>query len=261
MEESPLTGYLSFYYSDPSARLPVREVTRPNDCKSDPNVETGTYGLFSSCERGMRVGLVRYARPYIFFVTRRREERVLSGYYHIKWWAPATPLLANGARGKARPDYSLAADVWRFIDPPLSLRDLSRRPGAPDVSKSFRLCKGVGPRVVEFLRRAVNEHEDRTADYVAEIKRLELVNRRFTGLRYPNWGRLNGFGWEFAASFLAPIGGTLTPEEFARIDLETRAGVKYWECVKCSWRTRSNSPLRLCSHCNAAGTQKPVWDD
>jgi hypothetical protein len=57
------TGYLSFYYSEPLARYPIRHITRPADNKSDPNIETATYGLFSICERQMRGKLVREGRP------------------------------------------------------------------------------------------------------------------------------------------------------------------------------------------------------
>ena len=53
---TPATGYLSVYLSEDLSRLPIRAITRPYDNKSDPNIETGTYGLFSTCERAMRAG-------------------------------------------------------------------------------------------------------------------------------------------------------------------------------------------------------------
>src|SRR5688572_11222634 len=74
-------GYLSVYYNDDLSRLPIRWVTKPTDSKSDPNLETLTYGLFSTCSLGMRSGIVTRQSKFLFFTTMRRHERVLSGYY------------------------------------------------------------------------------------------------------------------------------------------------------------------------------------
>ena len=59
----PVVGYLSIYIRDSLARYPVRDITRINDNKSDPHIETLTYGLFSTCEEKMRHGVVRDGRP------------------------------------------------------------------------------------------------------------------------------------------------------------------------------------------------------
>ena len=87
------------YYSEPLARWPVREITRPGDNKSDPNIETGTYGLFSTCEPGMRNRIVHDGAATIFFLTTRKrgEGRVLSGYYHVGWYTeePKVPSTAT----------------------------------------------------------------------------------------------------------------------------------------------------------------------
>ena len=53
------------YLADDLSRLPVRHITRPHDNKSDPNIETGTYGLFSTCENQMRSGIVNRGAQYI----------------------------------------------------------------------------------------------------------------------------------------------------------------------------------------------------
>ena len=82
-------GCLSVYYSDPLSRVPVREVTRPGDNKSDPNIETLTYGLFSTCGRAMRSGMVGRGDRYLFFATKRGAGRVLTGYYDLCWYAEA----------------------------------------------------------------------------------------------------------------------------------------------------------------------------
>src|SRR5258708_36321714 len=58
----PLEGYVSYYLSDDLSGLPVRAVTLLRNNKSDPNLETKTYGLFSTCGHGMRasIGKNRY---------------------------------------------------------------------------------------------------------------------------------------------------------------------------------------------------------
>ena len=75
--DTPATGYLSVYLSEDLSKLPIRAITRPNDNKSDPNIETGTYGLFSTCERGMRAGIVNNKARFIIFLSKRGEGDVL----------------------------------------------------------------------------------------------------------------------------------------------------------------------------------------
>ena len=121
-------GYLSVYRSDPLARYPIRHVTKKADNKSDPNIETGTYGLFSTCERPMRRKIVREGRPHLFFVTSHgRSSRALTGYYELGWFAESTGGAATG-------DYALAATKIRFIEPipldvlPEPVRNVRRHP-------------------------------------------------------------------------------------------------------------------------------------
>src|SRR5437868_15491701 len=105
-------GYLSVYYSDDLSPLAVRFVTKPGDNKSDPNLETLTYGLFSTCSPSMRAGVVQRQYSYIFFTTKRAAGRVLSGFYHIQWYVPANSPRTN--------DFYLAADQAHFVaDAPL----------------------------------------------------------------------------------------------------------------------------------------------
>lgn len=104
-------GYLSVYLSEPVARYPIRYVTKKADNKSDPNIETGTYGLFSTCERPMRRKIAREGRRYLFFVTSHaRRSRALTGYYELAWFTESTGGAANG-------DFALAATAMRFIEP------------------------------------------------------------------------------------------------------------------------------------------------
>src|SRR3954471_24861893 len=94
-------GYLSFYYSDDISPLPVRWVTKPGDNKADPNLETGTYGLFSTCSLSMRSGVVKRKIGIIFFCTRTKAGRELTGFYEPRWFT-------QGPLGQR--DYCLAAD-------------------------------------------------------------------------------------------------------------------------------------------------------
>ena len=122
-------SYMSIYYSDDLSRLPVRVITKPGDNKSDPNLETLTYGLFSTCSQSMRSGVVNRRSAYLFFATARKEGRVLTGYYHLRWFT-------DGVFDNAR-DYCLAADTARFIEKPIPLTEVDRRCGT-NVSKWFR---------------------------------------------------------------------------------------------------------------------------
>src|SRR5205085_876583 len=105
-------GYVSVYYSDDLSPFPVRFVTKPGDNKSDPNLETLTYGLFSTCSPSMRSGLVNRSAQYIFFTTQRSGRRVLAGFYNVRWYAPANSPRKN--------DYYLAAESAHFIENPPS---------------------------------------------------------------------------------------------------------------------------------------------
>src|SRR5438309_11963638 len=89
LNNRPGAGYLSIYYSDDLSALPVRFVTKVGDNKSDPNLETLTYGLFSTCSPSMRSGFVKRSAQYIFFATLRPVGRVLTGFYSVRWYAEA----------------------------------------------------------------------------------------------------------------------------------------------------------------------------
>src|SRR5882762_920103 len=99
-------GYLFFYYSDDLSPLAVRAVTRERDNKTDPNIETGTYGLFSTCSKAMRKGVIKRRCGYVIFMTRRGGERVIVGYYQLGWFAPTQ--FCND-------DFSLAAKTIHFV--------------------------------------------------------------------------------------------------------------------------------------------------
>jgi hypothetical protein len=234
-------GYLSNYYSDPLARYPVRELTRPGDNKSDPNIETGSYGLFSTCEPKMRNRVVADGAATLLFVTRRAGRRVLAGYYHVGWYT-------EGALGADQRDWALAADTARFIDP-IPLDDLAA--AVPVCAGTFRTYRRVDPTQASRLRAEINGHPDRTPDYLGELARIERFATRCTGYAYPSWGRQAGFGWGSA------------PDFYRQADAATAAAPNSsprnrWHCSACSAIFPNGALLKQCPACRAVGTLTPA---
>jgi hypothetical protein len=237
-------GYLSFYYSDPLARYPVRELTRPGDNKSDPNIETGTYGLFSTCEPKMRNRVVVDGAATLLFVTRRGGRRVLAGYYHVGWFT-------EGALGADQRDWALAADAARFIDP-IPLEDLAT--AIPVCAGAFRTYRRVGPADASRLRAEMDARPDRTPGYLGELTRIERFAARCTGYAYPSWGRETGFGWESAHDF------------YRQADAATAAApnssrTNRWRCTACRAVIPNDALLKQCPACRAVGTLSPFHEE
>src|SRR5205823_12615425 len=115
----------------------------------------------------------------IFFMTRRGRERVLAGYYRLRWYAVGNP-------NQVPPDYALAADAIRFVNPPIPLTDVPLKLRRV-VSKRFRIFKHVDAETTASLLAVFNRLKDRSNEHLAEIDRLERFNRRHTGYRYVGW--------------------------------------------------------------------------
>lgn len=235
-------GYLSVYYSDPLARWPVREITRPGDNKSDPNIETGTYGLFSTCEPGMRNRIVHDGAATIFFLTTRKrgEGRVLAGYYHVGWYT-------EGTQGAINRDYALAASSMRFIDP-IAVRELSE-PLAGFCSAQFRAMRPIDAEATHALRELCDQQPDETANYVDEIKRIERFARARSGYSYPSWGREDGFTWEDASEYYQ------TDADLSRVPNSSKS--RKWRCRECDYVIRSGALLKRCPLCKKMATLEP----
>jgi len=194
---------LSYYYSDPNSTIPVREVTRADDNKADPNMETMTYGMFTTCERGMRAGMVRDGRPYIFFCTNRGGRRVLTGYYLIGWYCKGPPIKGYRRAGGSVPhDYILAASRMKFVDPGFPLTQLTPYLGRKRVDTPFRTFRYIDSEMARLLRELIDGTPDATESYLGEIRRLEKLNLAKYGYRYRNWKREEGFTWSAAPPFL-----------------------------------------------------------
>ena len=243
----PPEGFLSFYLSDDLSALPVRGVTLAGNNKSDPNIETGTYGLFSTCAHGMRASVVRNRYGYLFFTTRKGSGRVLSGYYRLRWYAP-------GTLNRRPPDYALAADEVRFIHPGVALAELPK-PIKDVAARAFRIYKHVDAQTTAGLLRVLRARRDRTADYVREIERLERFNLFRTGYRYVAWKQAESFGWDLAERYLRR-----TPPSENRLAhaASTTSATGQWQCSACNSITRNRALLKRCPECGALDTLNAV---
>jgi hypothetical protein len=86
------TGVIIYYDSDETALLPIRVTTdkKGNPANSDPNYETGTYGLHSCTSSNYRANFVKNKCGYIFFMTKYqgkdeklKDKFIVTGYYAI----------------------------------------------------------------------------------------------------------------------------------------------------------------------------------
>ena len=236
-------GYLSVYFSEPLARWPVREITRPGDNKSDPNIETGTYGLFSTCEPGMRNRIVQDGAATIFFLTthKPRAGRVLAGYYHVGWYT-------EGSQGAVNRDFALAADAVRFIQP-VPVSELPT-PLAAVCSVRFRTMKPIDGETTKRLRSMCDELPDKTPEYLHEVDRIERFAKARSGFAYPSWGREGGFAWANAGEYYQ------TSSELSKVPNSSKS--KKWRCRECGYLIRSGALLKKCPLCKKMATLVPL---
>lgn len=236
------TGYLSVYFSEPLARWPVREITRPGDNKSDPNIETSTYGLFSTCEPGMRNRIVHDGAATIFFLTTRKrgQGRVLAGFYRVGWYT-------EGTQGAINRDFALAASTAKFIDPVPA----AELPGdlATVCSSPFRTMKPLSSELTSDLLRVCEEKDDRTANYLAEVKRIERFAVARSGFAYPSWGRETGFTWDDAPDYYQ------NDSELSKVPNSSRT--RKWRCRECGYVIRSGALLKKCPLCKEMASLVP----
>jgi hypothetical protein len=236
-------GYVSIYYSDDLSLLPVRWVTKPGDNKSDPNLETFTYGLFSTCAPSMRSGVVKRRSSYVFFATSRKHERFLTGYYQLRWYA-------QGVFASDK-DFCLAAHSVRFISEPISLKTVDRKCGT-DISKWFRNMRLLSEHQTLRLADLLRDRPDATADYLGEIDRLERFNLQHTGYRYPSWKKLEKFSWESAQDLLNP---NQVKHHGKKLLNSSPSGL--WKCKSCLQTVKNKALLKRCPHCAKVGTLSP----
>lgn len=241
--DEPPTGYLSVYYSDPLARYPVRHITRVKDNKSDPNIETGTYGLFSTCEARMRTSFVDGHRRYLFFITSHRSAgRALTGYYDVGWHR-------DGALTGRAKDYELLARSLRFVDP-LPLDDIAGALGEW-LRRWFRGYKKVDPELTAEILALLDARADRTGAYLDEVERIEQLALRHTSYRYPSWRRTVPFTWDGTNQYVPG-------EDHEVLDVRNSSPTGQWTCVRCNANIISVARLKSCPECGRLGTLQPV---
>lgn len=236
-------GSLSVYYSDPLGAVPARAVTKPGDNKADPNLETATYGLFSTCGRGLRAAFVENRREALFFTTRWRGRRVLAGYYRIGWYAPVVSPTSR--------DWALAARALRFDAAPLSLAEVDVLLGtALDVR--FRSSLRLSPDETGRLFDLLDGRPDGTPRYLDEIDRLERFNAFHGGHRYI--GRTQD----------VPFDETLADPLVAGAPVTGAGGVTnaspsgWWMCEACRHTHANKARLRQCPACGLPTTLSPL---
>ena len=242
--ETPATGYLSVYLSEDLSGLPIRAITLPNDNKSDPNIETGTYGLFSTCERGMRAGIVNNKAQFIIFLSRRGKERVVAGYYRLAW-------KTEGILHATKRDYALAADYVHFVAEPIPVSHLPE-PVRAAAERKFRLSKRLNAVETQAIVAALDSRPNALEDYLSEIDRIERFQTYHSGYRYVSWQQKEPFGWDLARQYLVEpnVPGTGI----------NQSPTGFWQCTnsECGKFISNWSLLRRCPFCSAMGTLQVV---
>lgn len=238
-----MEGVLSYYYSEDAAAVPIRAVMLANNNKSDPNIETATYGLFSTCSSRTRSGIVRRGTGYMFFVTQRDGGRMITGYYRLKWFTPGS----LGGR-----DFAVAADHVHFIAPGIRVQDLPAELRS-HCGKRFRLSLGLDSVQTCALLWVLDRHPNQVGRYREEIDRIERLNMHLTRFRYVAWRRTEPFSWEAARLYLpAANEWRLTPPAPSRHKNKSRSD--WWKCTKCGKRTPSKALLKICPWCEKQAT-------
>ena len=157
---------IGWHYSDSNTKIPIRDVSHRTDAKADPNIETMTYGLFSTCNKPMRKSIVKNKISTVFFCTSREKAiRVCTGYYKIGWYYE----FSDG-------DYMLAAEKCRFVSPGFPLKQLNDYLGYP-IGDWFYLWKYIEANYAKKLLDLIDSTPDFTSKYVKEISRLTILPR------------------------------------------------------------------------------------
>jgi len=171
---------IDWYYSDSNTRVPIRDVSHPTDPKADPNIETQTFGLFSTCNKRMRKSVVKNGISTVFFCTSRMNSvRVLTGYYQIGWYYEVEA-----------GDYMLAANQFRFVSPGFRLDDLKIFLEGYPIDTFFRSFRYIDRPQAIKLQKLLDVTPNATPQYQEEITRLSSLEP-FTWAKAPRVMRLS----------------------------------------------------------------------
>jgi hypothetical protein len=195
MESTMLNkAVLSFYYSDRLSNIPVRDISHKNDPKADPNIETLTFGLFSTCDRGMRASIIKQLINLHFFCTNRGGTRVLTGYYKYGWYYKLPSI--EGSIKHVFDDYMLAAKEARFVAPGFPLHDLTGYLRGVRLEHRFRTFRYIDGENANRLLLLLEDTRDATSQYISETHRLEQLTLERDGYIYQK--KSTGFRWNVA---------------------------------------------------------------
>ena len=197
-----ISAHIAYYYSDQESELPVRDVRKKRDNKADPNIETKTYGLFSTCMPPARRNMVDYKNWYIFFFTNRKSQRMFTGYYELDK-SLVTGITPRNKLGSYKfSDHALLAKRTHFVKNGIPLLGKLWSKIPYDAVKNDGVL-GYGPRDFKSmhskfaidLKEKLDEQEDITDEYVKEIHRLENDNLEKSNnkFKYPSWERKDAF--------------------------------------------------------------------
>jgi hypothetical protein len=230
-----------YYLSDDTCELPVRHVTRSGDNKADPNLETGTYGLFTTCYYDSRIRIVDNQRRWLFFTTQHAhvDDYVISGYYDLSHYAQHP--------GRVE-DYALAAERIHFVDAPLRTQDVYDQLSI-DADPLPRGSKVLTYEESRWLKTRLDERPDATDRYIEEIHRLERLNASQTGYRHVGLGRTEAFSWDDAER--------LFQDPHPKCVEETPSGgdqTDSWRCRACNGIVDNAACLRICRECGEVHT-------
>ena len=179
-------GCLGSFLNDHLSGLPVRAITTVDDNKVGPNLETMTYGLFSTCHKVMRKSIVKRGCRHVFFMTNRKGVRVLAGLYLIKWYAPVS---------SEDNDFCLAADEIWFVQDPIPLSDVDKVCGT-NFDRKFRNYLRVDAVECKKIEKLLKRRRDITDLYLSEIDRLERFNLKHGGYRYVTAKIRDSYSWD-----------------------------------------------------------------
>jgi Zn finger protein HypA/HybF involved in hydrogenase expression len=242
---SEANGTLSFFYSDDLSKFPVRAVTKVGDNKADPNLETMTYGLFSTCQKDLRSATVKYGRRYIFFISRYKNTRVLVGYYAIKWYTSVVNASKN--------DFAIAANEAHFVSNPLPLDVVDKECGTR-INRRFRLMSPLTGQECSILKDFLLRSNNATVEYLNEIHRLERFNKA-QGRHLYIGRKLNiEYSWDVAAPYIL----SNKDSENGNKQLRNSSPSDWWTCKNCGHNLRNKALLRICPSCRAINTLTPL---
>lgn len=256
-----ITGHIATYYSNDKAKLPVRDVKRLWDSKADPNIETGTYGIFTTCMPASRKNMVQRGDSYIFFFTNWRGKRYLAGYYELDKYIDTGITPTGNGKAYKYSDYGLVAKRTHFVAKPIPFTGklwskINPEKCSEDGIDGYgpRNFKAIDEKLTKKLKMILDLQPDITAEYVKEIKKLEKENADKYGFKYPSWNRPDGFTKkdvkEFIPSLASPPKSNPSSDPYVPMKEGHPKLARDYQCTNCGWKIGGQMcQLKKCERC------------